>query len=195
MKIPKKSFSLALLLICLPSFAALAQTVRERVSFNENWRFQKNDPNGAEGVLAYPNIKDWVRATGSEFVLTSAAVRQARPAGNPGENVAYTRTDFDDAAWRRLDLPHDWAIEGDFIKELPGETGKRSYAGVGWYRKHFQVSEKDKGRKIYLDFDGAMSYPTVWLNGQFVGGWTYGYSSFRLDLTSYLKFGGENVLS
>ncbi len=100
-----------------------------------------------------------------------------------------------DAAWRKLDLPHDWAIEGDFIKDLPGETGKRPYAGIGWYRKHFAVSEADKNKQIYLDFDGAMAYPTVWLNGKFVGGWTYGYSSFRLDLTPYLEFGKENVLS
>jgi beta-galactosidase len=83
----------------------------------------------------------------------------------------------------------------DFERELPGETGKRPYAGVGWYRKHFEVSEKDKGKQIYIDFDGAMAYPAVWLNGQFVGGWTYGYASYRLDLTPYLKFGGENVLA
>jgi beta-galactosidase len=193
MNFQKINFSLAALIICLSAFATFAQ--RERVSFNENWRFQKDDPQGAEGVLAYPNIKDWVRATGNEYVLTSTAVKSVRPAGNLGENVAYTRADFDDAAWRALDLPHDWAIEGDFIRELPGETGKRPYAGVGWYRKHFQVSEKDKGKRVYLDFDGAMAYPTVWLNGRFVGGWTYGYASFRLDLTPYLKVGGENVLA
>jgi beta-galactosidase len=195
MNIPRKSFFLAAVVISLLSFAAAAQAVRERLLFNENWRFQRDDPAGAEGVLAYPNIKDWVRATGNEFVLTSSAVKSTRPAGNPGDNVAYTRTDFNDAAWRALNLPHDWAIEGAFLRELPGETGKRPYAGVGWYRKHFQVSDKDKGKQFYLDFDGAMAYPTVWLNGQFVGGWTYGYASFRLDLTPYLKPGGENVLA
>src|SRR5215204_1029669 len=189
----KKSFFFAAFVVCLLSFVVSAQ--RERVSFNENWRFQKDDPSGAEGVLAYPNIKDWVRSTGNEFVLTSNAVKSARPSGNLGENVAYTRADFNDSAWRALNLPHDWAIEGDFIKALSGETGKRPYAGVGWYRKHFQVSEKDKGKRFFIDFDGAMAYPTVWLDGQFVGGWTYGYASFRLDLTPYIKFGGENVLA
>lgn len=168
---------------------------RERISFNEDWRFQKDDPKGAEGVLAYEKIKDWVRSTGNDFVLTSKAVKSPRPSRNLGENVAYTQTNFDDSAWRKLNLPHDWAIEGDFQRELSGETGKRPYAGVGWYRKHFQVSTKDKGKQFYIDFDGAMAYPAVWLNGKFVGGWTYGYSSFRLDLTPYLEFGKANVLS
>lgn len=167
----------------------------ERISFNENWRFQKGDPQSAEGILFYEKIKDWVRATGNEYVLTSDAIKSVRPAGNMGENVAYTQTNFSDSSWRSLNLPHDWAIEGDFVQELPGETGKRPFEGIGWYRKHFTVSNADQGEKIYLDFDGAMSYPTIWLNGKFVGGWTYGYSSFRLDLTPYLEYGKENVLA
>ena len=167
----------------------------ERTNFNENWRFQKDDPKGTEGKLSYDKIKDWVRSTGNEYVLTSNAVKSERPTGNLGEDVIYTQANFDDSSWRSLNLPHDWAIEGDFIRELPGETGKRPFAGIGWYRKHFTVSKLDKGKQIYLDFDGAMAYPTVWLNGKFVGGWTYGYSSFRLDLTPYLQYGKENVLS
>lgn len=176
-------------------FAQKADSVRERTSFNENWLFQRSDPSGVEGKLSYENIKDWVRSTGNEYVLTSDAVKSARPSGNVGEDVSYTKKDFDDSGWRKLNLPHDWAIEGDFIKELPGDIGKRPYAGIGWYRKSFQVSANDKDRKIFIDFDGAMAYPTVWLNGNFVGGWTYGYASFRLDLTPYLNFGGENVLA
>src|SRR4051812_799574 len=92
----------------------------ERTSFNEGWRFQKNDPVGAEGKLAYDQIKDWVRASGNEFVLTSDAVKAARPAGNLGADVSYTAANFDDSNWRQLNLPHDWAIEGDFVQELPG---------------------------------------------------------------------------
>ena len=178
-------------------FAAVSAGAQNaaRESFNDGWRFQRDDPAESSGVLSYPNIKDWVRSTGNEYVLTSNAVKSARPAGNVGENVGYTRADFNDSGWRALELPHDWAIEGDFVRELPGETGKRPYAGVGWYRKHFEVSAKDKDKRFYIDFDGVMSYPAVWLNGQFVGGWTYGYASFRLDLTPYLKFGGENVIS
>ena len=188
--IAKTCFSLVLLILFSTAIYA-----DERTSFNENWRFQKDDPSGAEGKLSYEKTKDWIRATGNEYVLTSDAVRSARPAGNLGEDVSYTNANYDDSAWRQLNLPHDWAIEGDFIKTLAGETGKRPFAGIGWYRKHFTVSNADKGKQIYIDFDGAMAYPTVWLNGKFVGGWAYGYASFRLDLTPYLNFNGENVLS
>ncbi len=185
-----KTFTL-ILLLAVSAFAQSAQ----RSSFNDNWRFQKDDPKGAEGVLGYPNVKDWIRSSGNEFVLTSKAEKSTRPTGNLGENVSYTRGDFDDSTWRKLNLPHDWAIEGDFQRELSGETGKRHFEGIGWYRKHFQVSNADRGKQFYIDFDGAMAYPSVWLNGKFVGGWTYGYSSFQLDLTPFLEFGKENVIS
>jgi len=195
MNISKKSFYFALVIICLLSSAATPQTTRENISFNEGWRFQKGDPQNAAGILDYEKIKDWVRVSGNEFVLTSDAFRGVRPDGNLGEDVVYTKQNFDDSAWRSLNLPHDWAIEGDFQRELAGETGKRAFAGIGWYRKHFTVSNTDKGKQFYLDFDGAMAYPTVWLNGKFVGGWGYGYASFRLNLTPYLEIGKENVLS
>ncbi|MGD0384330.1 MAG: glycoside hydrolase family 2 TIM barrel-domain containing protein, partial [Thermoguttaceae bacterium] len=67
--------------------------------------------------------------------------------------------------------------------------------GVGWYRKHFNIPAEDQGQRILLDVDGAMAYAAIWFNGRFVGGWPYGYSSFQLDLTPYIKFGGENVLA
>lgn len=102
---------------------------------------------------------------------------------------------YDDQEWRALDLPHDWGIEGPFKQEYPGETGKLPWWGVGWYRRHFQLSADDKERRVYVDFDGAMSHAEVWLNGRFVGGWPYGYASFRLDLTPFANFSGDNVLA
>ncbi len=102
---------------------------------------------------------------------------------------------FDDSCWKRLDLPHDWAIEGPFRADLEGFTGKLPWRGIGWYRKYFKVGKKDKGRRFYLDFDGAMAHAEVWLNGKKVGAHPYGYTSFRVDLTPYLFFGGENVVA
>jgi beta-galactosidase len=166
---------------------------RGRLSFNDGWLFQKSDRAGTEEKLSYPKIKDWVRPTGNEFV--SESKRVSRPQGNIGEDVAYTQANFDDSKWRHLDLPHDWGIEGEFRQEIPGESGKRPWAGVGWYRKHFTVPAADKGKQFYLDFDGAMAYPAIWLNGRFVGGWAYGYQPFRVDLTPYIEFGKENVLA
>ena len=100
-----------------------------------------------------------------------------------------------DTDWRKLDLPHDWAIEGPFRLELTGETGKLPWKGIGWYRKHFVVPATDTGKQLFLDFDGAMAYAQIWLNGQYVGTWPYGYNSFRMDLTPFVQFGKENVVA
>ena len=105
------------------------------------------------------------------------------------------RPDFDDSAWRQLDLPHDWGIEGPFRPELDGYTGKLPWQGIGWYRKSFTVDEADGDARFYLDFDGAMAYAEVWLNGIKVGGWPYGYTSFRVDLTPCLRRNGRNVVA
>lgn len=102
---------------------------------------------------------------------------------------------WDDRQWRRLNLPHDWGIEGPFRADLPNRTGKLPWNGVGWYRKNFEVPKQDADRRVFIDFDGAMAQAQVWLNGEYVGQWPYGYTSFRLDLTPYLKFGAENVIA
>ncbi len=102
---------------------------------------------------------------------------------------------LDDQSWRKIDLPHDWAVEGPFRIELKGETGKLPYQGIGWYRKYFGLTQQDAGKRIFIDFDGAMAYAKIWVNGQYVGTWPYGYSSFRMDITPYLKYGEKNVLA
>ncbi|MDE6180560.1 MAG: beta-galactosidase, partial [Phocaeicola sp.] len=102
---------------------------------------------------------------------------------------------FDDSGWRQLDLPHDWGIEGPFRTDLEGFTGKLPWRGIGWYRKHFNIPAGDKGKQYYLDFDGAMANAEIWLNGKKVGGRPYGYISFRVDLTPYVRWGEENVVA
>jgi beta-galactosidase len=165
---------------------------RERLSFNSDWRFIKGDPIEAANRLNRTNLQSWLNATGLEFTTHSST---AAVVGNPGGDISYTQPEFDDSSWRKLNLPHDWGIEGSFQQDLPGETAKLPYSGVGWYRKHFDVPAMDRGKKIFLDLDGAMSYATVWLNGQFVGGWPCGYTSFQLDFTPFVKFGGKNVVA
>lgn len=190
-------FLLAFCLLALgfhPAAAQQTNSMRERTSLNSDWRFVKGDPPGVDGRLAYDKIKDWVTATGNEFLLSSATQKR-RPAGNLGEDISYTQRNFDDHGWRQLDLPHDWGIEGPFNQDYPGETGKLPWWGVGWYRKHFNIAPQESGRRFYLDIDGAMAYATVWLNGKFVGGWPYGYASFELDLTPYVELGADNVIA
>jgi beta-galactosidase len=191
----RKQSVIAILFILnsLATIAPAADPVRERLSFDSDWRFAKDDPSGTGDSLSYTNIKPWVTATGYEFVSDDKAA--TRPTGNPGADVAYTQSGFDDSAWRQLNLPHDWGMEGPFKQEAPGSTGKLPWEGVGWYRKHFTVPASDKDHRLCLEVDGAMSYANVWLNGQYVGGWPYGYSSWELDLTPYLKTGAENVLA
>src|SRR2546430_2240902 len=76
--------------------ADAAVPLRERISLNADWRFQKGDPTGTEGRLAYEKIKDWATATGNEFVLSSGAKQPTRPAGDLGSDTSYTQSDFDD---------------------------------------------------------------------------------------------------
>ena len=167
---------------------------RERLAFNNNWRFKLGDPEETEQDLSYDSLKPWIMATGTEL-MSLGSVPPAPPSGNPGGGVSYVQPTFDDSSWRLLNLPHDWGIEGAFDQNLPGPIGKLPWHGVGWYRKRFHLPVSDQGRQIYLDIHGAMAYATVWLNGQWVGGWPYGYSSFRLNLTPYIKTDAENVLA
>ena len=184
---------LPLLLSGYPETSAVTST-RMRLSMNEGWRFTKGDPQNGTTTLTYSSVKDWILPAGNNF-LKDPAGKSKRPAGNLGVDIAYTAPDFDDSGWRRLDLPHDFAIEGPFSTTISGSTGRLPSSGVAWYRKTFNMPASDTGKSIFLDIDGAMSYSMVWLNGSFVGGWPYGYASFRLNLTPYIKPGGKNVLA
>jgi beta-galactosidase len=111
------------------------------------------------------------------------------------EPIDLDEPDFDDTNWRVLNLPHDWGIEGPFRADLPNQTGKLPWAGIGWYRKTFSLPKSDENKRVFIEFDGAMSGTSVWVNGGYVGDWPYGYSSFRFDITNYLKIGNVNTIA
>lgn len=199
---------------------------RQRLAFDEGWRFFKYGPSDkpdslfydvrpevrnerddkaadsrpteAVAVAAQAGLKRWILPTGNAFVKDPAR-RHARPAGQPGGNFPFVQAQFDDQSWERVTLPHDWASQGPFYVgegvPIGGGMGRLPVQGVAWYRKKFQISAADAGKTVYLDVDGAMSYATVWLNGKLVGGWPYGYASWRLDLTPYLVQGASNQLA
>ena len=211
-------------------WAVAADSPRERISIDDNWRFTKGDPinnpvslfydvrqpetvrrvaaaeadgnpamnePGASNESTNPPpavIKQWILPTGNEFIK-DASKRFVRPEGNPGDGVAYVQPGFDDSSWRQINLPHDWAIEGPFTRAGSGGMGRLPTAGMGWYRTKLDIPATDSGKSIFLDVDGAMSYAAVWLNGQLVGGWPFGYASWRVDLTPYVKPGGTNELA
>lgn len=112
-----------------------------------------------------------------------------------GDTAGASAPDFDDAAWRKLSLPHDWAIEGDFSKDNPSGTGGGALpGGIGWYRKTFELTRADLRKHIYVDFDGAYMNATVYINGHELGTRPYGYASFSYDLTPWLH-AGRNVIA
>jgi beta-galactosidase len=121
--------------------------------------------------------------------------------------------DFDDSSWETVAVPHDWAIEGPFNKDIDvqdktffengikttfqytGRTGALPHIGTGWYRKKITFPQKYKGHRCFIEFDGAMSHARVYLNGEFIGTWPYGYSSFCFELTDKIHFNSENILA
>ena len=103
---------------------------------------------------------------------------------------------FADSSWRRLDLPHDWSIEGQFSEQNPAGVGGGALpGGVGWYRKIFSVSPGDSGYVAYVEFDGVYRNSEVWINGEYLGKRPYGYSSFRYELTPHLRYHAPNVIA
>lgn len=144
-------FWLATIAISFPAWSAAP--VRERSSFDEDWRFYKGDISGGEK----PSLVD--------------------------------------SGWRRLDLPHDWSIEGPYSETNASGTGYLP-GGIGWYRKAFGLSDSLRGRKIFIEFDGVYRDSDVWVNGNHLGRRPSGYSSFQYDLTPHLNFGSTpNLLA
>lgn len=198
---------------------------RERISINEDWQFMryKDNPdqliydvrpkieeeNDSKVADSKPTeavktkskedvLKNWILPSGNDFIKDPSK-KHIRPKGNPGSDFPFVKEGFQDKSWERVNLPHDWAIKGAFYTgdkpEVGGGMGRLPSQGVAWYRKKLTIPAADQGKIIYLDMDGAMSYAMVWLNGHLVGGWPYGYNSFRLNLTPYLNFGGINQLA
>ena len=113
-----------------------------------------------------------------------------------GDSAQMATPAYNDSHWRKLSLPHDWAIEGDFYAGNPsGAGGGALPGGIGWYRKHFLLDcEAEPGGRYFIEFDGVYMNSTVYVNGQEVGHRPYGYSSFEYDITKYLKR-GDNVIA
>ncbi|MDF2191628.1 beta-galactosidase GalB [Paraflavitalea sp. CAU 1676] len=208
-----------------PIGQSAALPVRERIRLNDGWRFIRYADTTDQliyderPVTGYRNdnivadtratesgrvvssdrvLKPWILPTANVFIKDPAK-RHHRPAGDPGRDFPFVQHDFNDRTWELVNLPHDWAINKPFYKEanaiVGGGMGRLPIQGVAWYRRALSVPAADKGKVIYLDIDGAMSYAMVWLNGHLVGGWPYGYNSFRLDLTPYVNYGGNNQLA
>ena len=111
------------------------------------------------------------------------------------DNIDFKETNFDHSNWRKLNLPHDWSIEGKY-DTIYGSDWQTGYlpAGIGWYRKELFLKENPKEQHIELQFDGIYMNSTIYVNGNLVGNQKYGYTSFFYDVTSFLKE-GENIIA
>ncbi|WP_289621815.1 glycoside hydrolase family 2 TIM barrel-domain containing protein, partial [Bacteroides congonensis] len=125
----------------------------------------------------------------------------------------FSQKQYDDTKWQSVTVPHDWAVYGPFsidndkqkvaitqdgqkeALEHAGRTGGLPFVGVGWYRLNFEAPDFSSGKKATLILDGAMSHARVYINGQEAGYWPYGYNSFCIDATPYLKAGEQNTLA
>jgi beta-galactosidase len=155
---------------------------RERTSLDRGFRF-------ALGHATDP-ARDFDHATSyfSYFAKTGYGDGPADP-------------NFDDRGFREVDVPHDWAVELPFDAKGGHSHGYKALGrnfpenSVGWYRREFEVSEADRGRRIALEFDGVFRDARVFVNGFFVGHEPSGYASFQYDVSDYVNYGGRNVLA
>lgn len=104
------------------------------------------------------------------------------------------RPNFDDLRWRTVDLPHDFVVEGTFSQTADGSHGFLP-AGVGWYRKELDLPASDRGKRLFLDFDGIYRDSDIWINGKHAKQHPSGYMGFRVDATDYLRPGEKNVIT
>jgi beta-galactosidase len=157
---------LLLLGLCLVGSAQAAG--HERLSLDAGWLFHRGD-------VPMPPIK----GHGMSYHNGKA---------NNGWGAA--AADFDDSAWRRLDLPHDWAVESPFDRNENVSQGYRA-RGIAWYRRYLQLPEADRGRHIELQFDAIATHSTVWVNGVVVDRNWSGYNGRNLDITPYVRYGAD----
>ena len=184
----KKLTKLSLLLLIGISFIQYiwaqqpAMNLRQRTLLDQDWKFAFGHP--------FDTTRDFDHATSYFSYLAKAAY---------GDGAA-SKT-FDDRSWRKLDLPHDWAVEQDFSRKASFSHGFKAIGAkfpertIGWYRKTFNVPASDVGRKISVQFDGVFRNSKVWLNGHYLGTEESGYNSFDYDITDVVNYGGENTIA
>jgi len=168
---------------------------RERLLMDFGWRFHRGElsPDLAGATAERVSVgSGWLKSAG--FIYGPPALK------------------LDDSAWRVVDLPHDFVVEGEVTRpgdeylpprgDLTPEAARRMHmlhgslpVGVAWYRKAFDVPKHDLGKRLYLEFDGVFRNCMVFLNEHFVGAHPSGYASFRFDVTDVVNYGGRNLLA
>ena len=134
-------------------------------------------------------------------LISSAQVRSVADFNNgwkffSGNDSLASNTNYNDAQWRSLNLPHDWSIESNFSSSFPATNqGGALPGGIGWYRKTFTVPASSKNKLTRVEFDGVYKNSEVWINGHYLGKRPYGYINFSYALTPHLNYGKLNVIA
>lgn len=168
----------------LPAFGQIDTkiTQREKLDFDSGWLFALGNSSDAK--------KDFNNGTGYFSYFAKAGYGDGAASKN-----------FDDRAWRKLDIPHDWCVELPFDGNGGHSHGYKAIGrnfpenSAGWYRKVFSIPESDLGKRISVQFDGVHRNSIVWVNGFYLGTEHSGYTNFSYDITDYLNYGGDNVIA
>ena len=177
----KRIFTICLL--CAVAITASAQSMRERILFDESWQFAFGD--------ASSPAKDFGCGTEYFNYLTKAASIHNEGPYSPK---------FDASGWTIVDLPHDWVVDLPYAAEASHSHGYKTVGykypetSVGWYRKTFTVPAEDYGKHLWLQFDGIFRDARVWVNGFYLGHEPSGYATQVYDISEYLNYGGENIV-
>jgi beta-galactosidase len=174
---------LLFLLITFFSINTFAQSPRQRISLDDNWKF-------SFGHAANPE-KDFNYSIATIFAKSGGA---ARTAIDPR---------FKDSTWRTLSLPHDWAVELPFVNFNNFDVSNHGYkpvggffpeTSIGWYRKRFSIARADSGQRFQIQFDGIFRDANIWINGFYLGNNKSGYVGVSYDVTDYINFDRDNVI-
>ena len=175
----------ASLLFCTAFLSSAGNSVRDKVLFNNGWSFSL----GYAGDMA----KDF--SHGREYFSYVAKILSNN--GNEGP----VSPSFDDSSWQKVSLPHDWVVDLPFAAEASHSHGYKCVgwrypaSSVGWYRKKFNVPESDRGKRILIEFEGIFRDSEVFCNGIYLGHERSGYASSVYDLTEYLDYGADNLIT
>lgn len=181
-----------LTLVCAVLLAVLlplrAQSVRERILMDEDWQF-------AFGNASSPE-KDFGCGTEYFNYLTKAASIHNEGPYSPKFDASKWS-----ATWKNVNLPHDWVVDLPYAPEASHSHGYKTVGykypetSVGWYRKTFTVPHEDHGKHLYLQFDGIFRDARVWVNGFYLGHEPSGYATHTYDITEYLNYGEDNLIT
>ncbi|MCQ2390497.1 MAG: DUF4982 domain-containing protein [Kiritimatiellae bacterium] len=181
------------LALFLANFLVVAScwAVTERIRLDDGWKFSTAGEKGTRR-FTFDNMAAWLDDMGRDLMKN-----EVLPSIYPGKapEVELAARDFNDGAWRQIRLPHDRGLDNGFDYDRNASDGCVAPERYGWYRRSLDIPASAKGRRVFFECDGAMAFSLVWINGHFVGGWPYGYSPWRVELTPHIDFGGKNVIA